>query len=162
MLGRLRVCADQHHHPVGAMGQRSPDLAAVDPKVVPLIIGAGAQRRQVGAGLWLAVPLAPLHFAAGHRRKKLAFLLLRTINHEGWPQHPSAEGVPAGCATIGHLFVENQAQYGRCTLAAVLRRPVHGQPAPLRQLAAHPQGFRPLVVGGRRRTFTPSRRQLPV
>ena len=145
VLGGVGVGAGQQHYPVGAVGQRRPDFAAVDYQVVAVAHGAGAQRGQIGAGLRFAVALAPLHFASRHRRQMGAFLLFRPVNHQRRPQHPHAEDVAAGGAAVGHFFVEDGRLHRRGLLAAVSLRPVHRQPALVGHLPADDAGQIPVV-----------------
>ena len=59
VLGRVAVGAGQHEAPVGPVGQRGPHLLAVDHPLVAVELGAGLDVGEVGAGVGLAVALAP-------------------------------------------------------------------------------------------------------
>ena len=62
---RRRVGAHQAEAPVGLVGVAGPDLLAVDQPVVALVLAAGLQAGEVGAGAGLGIALAPADLAAG-------------------------------------------------------------------------------------------------
>ena len=59
MLGDVVVGAGEEHAPVGVVGVARPHLVPGDDVGVAVEIGAGAERREVGAGVRLAEALAP-------------------------------------------------------------------------------------------------------
>ena len=76
MLRRVGVGAHEELAEVGDLTERAPDLLAVEHVVVAVAGGAGAQRREVGAGSRLGEALAP-HLVAPEDAGQVGGLLLR-------------------------------------------------------------------------------------
>ena len=72
-------------------------------------------------------------------------LFLAAVEHQGGAEHTDAEYVAARGAAVGEFLVVDGGTDGGCVLAAVFRRPVHGQPAPVGQPAAQLHGKVPVV-----------------
>ena len=73
VLGGVGVGAHVQLTPVGAVPERRPDLLAVDHEVVAVAHGAGAQRREIGAGFRLRHALTPDVVGAHHPGEQRRF-----------------------------------------------------------------------------------------
>ncbi len=83
VLRGVEVGAGEQDGPVGRPGAGVPHLLAVDHPLVAVAHGAGAQRREVGAGAGLAVELAPDLLAADDLVEVVGALLLGAVGHQG-------------------------------------------------------------------------------
>ena len=136
VLRRLGIGAHQAEHPVGVLRARGPDLLAVDDELVADELGAGAQRRQVGAGARLGVALAPDLVGGEDLRQVAPPLLLGAVRDQRRPDHLDAHHADeARRARAHHLLVDDRLPHDVGALAAVLARPAHGDVAGLVQLA---------------------------
>ena len=76
VLGHVGVGAGQHEDPVGEVAGRGPDLLAVDHPLVAVELGPAAEVAEVGAGVGLAVALAPEVLAREDARQEVRLLLV--------------------------------------------------------------------------------------
>ncbi len=128
LLGAL-VGAHQHEDPVGVVGERGPDLLAVDDEVVAVEHGLGAQRGEVGAGIGLAVALAPDVLAGEDARQMEALLRRRAVADQQRPEHDDAHVAHPRAAVALVLLDQDQMLGRRQAHAAVLARPAGREPA---------------------------------
>src|SRR6185312_6168231 len=97
--------------------------------VVALVLGPGLQRRQVGAGAWLGVALAPPHLAAHDARHVLLLLLLGAVLEQGRAEHRDAHAADRITrADPGHFLLKEAGLIAR-QAAAVGFRPRRRAPA---------------------------------
>jgi hypothetical protein len=149
LLLRLLVGAYQEKDPVGVHRQRGPDLLAVDHPMVALQHRLGAQRGEVGAGVGLAVALAPDVLARQDLRQEILLLLRAAEFDQQRADHGHAHVVQPGAAVALLFFQEDQLLGRGDPHAAELLRPVRREPALLSQL--HVPGLVVLEVQPRRR-----------
>ena len=96
----------------------------------PLLLGAGAQARDVGAAGGLGEQLAPDLLAGGQRRQIFALLLLARKRHHGRPAHAVADDEHrAQLAEGALLLLPDHALDRRRAAAAIFLRPVQAGPA---------------------------------
>ena len=86
MAGRVRVGAAHHKAPVGILGQRSPNLLAVDHPSIAVEHRLGAHIGQIRPGIGLGIALAPELLARQDRRHKPLLLLRRAVGNQRRPQ----------------------------------------------------------------------------
>ena len=135
LLLRAEIRADETENPVGLVAIARPDLRAVHEVVIALVVGARLERRQIGAGAWLGIALAPANLAAHDLRNVLLLLFLVAVLEQCRSEHRDAEGRERQTALeLRHLF----AQHARFILvesaAAVGLRPFGNCPAARRHL----------------------------
>src|SRR5689334_4175170 len=112
------------------MRARGPDLLAVDDPVVALLLGAGAQARDIGAAGGFGEQLTPDLLARRQRRQVLSLLLLAGERHHGRAAHAVADDEHAGeLAERTLLLLPDHALDRRRAAAAVLLGPVQAGPA---------------------------------
>ena len=129
-LGACVVGAHQDEHPVGKLRAARPDLLAVDEKVIALVLGPGAQARQVAASPRLAVALAPRHFGAGNARQMGLFLFFGTELEKRRSEHADAEtGQRGSCPDSLHFLNQDEVFVPFQSAAAVFLWPGGGGPA---------------------------------
>ena len=75
VLGDIGVGARKEEHVLRHVGERGPDLLAVDDVVVAVLHSPGLERGEVGAGAGLGEALAP-HLFAGEDLRDVLLLLL--------------------------------------------------------------------------------------
>ena len=129
-LATFGIGARQQDAVVRVVRARGPDLLAVDDPVVALLLGAGAQARDVGTAGGFGEQLTPDLFARGQRRQVLALLLLAGERHHGRPAHAVADDEHAGELAERALFLlPDHALDRRRSAAAIFLRPVQAGPA---------------------------------
>ena len=144
VMPRCRACvgvgAGEQEHPVGGARVGRPDLLAVDDPLAVLEPGAGAQPREVRAGVRLGEALAPAVLAADDARQEALFCSAVPCRTSRLPiilmlklSLSPLNGTPAR----GELLDEDDLLQSRQPGAAVLARPAR------RQLAARGQPFAP-------------------
>ena len=173
------VGAAHHEDPVGDVAEAGPHLLAVDDPLVAVEHGRGLHVGEVGAGVGLAEPLAPVLVGAQDRREEALLLLVGAEHHQRRPEQLLAEEAgaarPAGAGVLlveDHLLGE-RADRGRRTASATrcppshrrrARAPRRGAPrarAPRRGRCrcparrTHRRGARPARCGPRRGTPRP-------
>src|SRR5579871_328310 len=117
------------------MRARGPDLLAVDDPVVALLLGAGAQARDVGAAGGLGEQLAPDFLAGGKLRQIAALGLLGAVGHHGRAAHALADLERLRQLAVDALFLlPYDALDRRGAAAAIFLRPVQAGPAGCRLL----------------------------
>src|SRR4029079_10237315 len=87
-LGHVGVGAGDQETVIGIMRARGPDLLAVDDPVVALLLGAGAQARDIRAAGGLGEELAPDLLAGSKFRQVTPLVLFAAEGHHGRPAHP--------------------------------------------------------------------------
>src|SRR5262249_39367726 len=83
VLDLLRICAYQHDSEARDVGQRGPDLLAVDDPLVAVAHAAHRQAGDVGARAGLAEELAPNLFAREQRAQVTRLLLRAAVRDDG-------------------------------------------------------------------------------
>src|SRR5689334_16708880 len=112
------------------MRARGPDLLAVDDPVVALLLGAGAQARDIGAAGGFGEQLTPDLLARRQRRQVLPLLLLAGERHHGRTAHALADDEHAGeLAERALLLLPDHALDRRRATATIFLRPVQAGPA---------------------------------
>ena len=140
---------------VGDGGEARPDLLPVDHPLVALPHGAGAQRRQVGAGLGLAHPDAPRRLAREDLRQELGLLVGAAVGDQRRAHLPVGEPRRGDRgAGLDHLLADDQAVDRRLAAATELGRPGQPDPAVLGEhlgevlgVAVDPRVVEPAVPG---------------
>ena len=143
----IGVRAHEAEDPVRELGAGRPDLLAVHEEVVALVLGAGAQARQVGPGTRFRVALAPPHLAAGDARDVALLLLLGAVLEQRRPEHGRTHaGDGRARSDAAHLLEQNEVLVLGQSAAAVLGRPGRDR------VTAFGRALEPraLVVGHRR------------
>src|SRR5439155_10076151 len=147
---RVRIAAHQHLGPVSHVGERAPDLLAVDDVLLAVAHRSGAQRGEVGPRVRLREPLTP-HFLAGEDPRQVGRLLLgRRFHHERRPRVHETDEVHADGRrpVLGHLLEVHQLLARRRAATAVLDRPAHarvpGVEQPLLPVEVEPATGRPV------------------
>lgn len=125
--------ARQAEHHVGVLGQRGPDLRAVDDVMVAVADRPGLERGEVGTGARFRKALAPPVVAGQDPRQIAALLFLAAKGDDHWADHVDAKGNHARRAGGGNFAVEQIALDRRPAGAAIFLRPVGGDPAALMQ-----------------------------
>ena len=153
VLGGFGVGTGCQQAPVGLVSSGGPYLLAVDHELVAFDLCLGLERRQVRAGVGLAVQGAPVDLFLDDGRNELFLLLVGAIEHQQRADPRDAHAAPAGGAPFGHLLVVHQLLGDRAVLAAVLLWPRQRQPPFLDQLLAETFGelvaALVVLVGGR-------------
>ncbi|MCY1528379.1 hypothetical protein D9M68_634800 [compost metagenome] len=129
LLLRCLVGAYQQENPVGIGGQGGPDFLAIYHPLVTVKHGLGAQAGQVGAGVRLAVTLAPDVLAGQDARQEVLLLLGRAIADQQRPQQHDAVVWSSRYAVVLEFFGVDQLLGRRQAHAAELARPARCQPA---------------------------------
>ena len=129
LLLHRRVGAHQTEDHVGVLSERGPGLLAIHDEVVVLAHRAGLDRREVGAGAGLRVALAPPVLLREDPREVMRLLRRAAERHDHRRDHVQAERDEPRPAGRGALFVEDVGLHRRPVEAAVLPRPVAGEPA---------------------------------
>ena len=133
------VSAHQAEDPVGLVGVGGPDLLAVDQEVVALVLAAGLEAGQIGAGARFRIALAPADLALDDPGKELLLLLLGGVFQQHRAQHPDAEAAQGRPGLQAAQFlVEDLVLFLGQPAAAILGRP-HGRGPALGRHAVHPQ-----------------------
>ncbi len=166
VLRDVGVGPRQHQPERGVLGVRGPDLLAGDPPgAVLLLLGAGLDPGQVGAGGGLAEQLAPDLVGGQHRAEVALLLLLAAVRDQRRPEHPHADDVEdPGHAGAPDLLVDDDLLERPEAGAAVLGGPGDGGEArlgePALPVAAGGHGVVVVRAGGRapRRRAPPARR----
>ena len=115
VLGRVRVGAGEHEHPVGVVRAGGPDLLAVDDVVVAVADGAGLERGEVGAGARLASSpgtscTSPLRICG----RCSLLLLLGAVDDERRAEHAECPcRRRSGARGLGDLLVEDELLHRR-------------------------------------------------
>src|SRR6266511_4928413 len=98
------------------MGERGPDLLAVEDVVLTVLHRAGLERGQIGARVGLRVALTPDLLAGEHLGRVALLLLLRPVGNDGRARHAYGEDVEDGRRLVerhlllqDHLFHEGEA-----------------------------------------------------
>ena len=128
VLHGLRVGAHDEQAPPRDVGQRRPDLLAVDDPLVAVPDAARRQSGEVGPAAGLGEQLAPDLFAGEQGAEVAALLLLGPPLHDRRRAHAVADRVPVvrvGSAGCQHPLVDEALQAGRQAEAAVALREVH-------------------------------------
>ncbi len=133
--------ADQQEDPVGLRAHGGPGLLSVDHPLAVFQARLGAQAGQVGAGVGLAVALAPDVFAAENARQEARPLRLVAIADQQWAEHGHAAVGQARAAVLLHFLHHDQLLAGAQPHAAVLPGPAGTQPALARQQQVPLAGF---------------------
>ena len=137
VLRDVGVGAGEAEHVLGHVGERGPDLLAVDDVVVAVADGAGLEGGEVGAGLGLGEALAPHVFAGEDAGDVLLLLLVGAVHEDGGPEdrdaEPADEDGRRGRA-CGRLHVVDELLHDGHLGAAVLLRPAQGDVAGLVEL----------------------------
>ncbi len=82
-LARLITTGEQEAV-VGPVRVRRPDLLPVDDVVIAVTHRLGAQAGQVGPGVGLGKPLAPVDVPPDHGRQEVLLLFVGPVHHDGW------------------------------------------------------------------------------
>ena len=148
VLGRLGVGAHVAHAVVGLVGARGPHLLPVDDEVAVTLLGLGAERRQVAAGVGLAHADAPGDLALQRREDEALLLLLGAELDDGG----GADGEALRVERTGHHALGDDLEVGHLLLgrgvaAAQLGWPPGHEVARLEHLALERAG--PLGQVGR-------------
>src|SRR5262249_20766268 len=115
---------------VGIMRARGPDLLAVDDPVVALLLGAGAQARDVGTGGGFGEQLAPDFLTGSEFRQIAALGLLVAPGHHGRPAHALADLERLRQLSVDAFFLlPDHALDGGSPTAAIFLWPVQAGPA---------------------------------
>ena len=129
MLGHVEVRAHQNEHPIRVVRTRSPDLLAVNHKVVAIVIGPGPQAGKVATGAGLAVALTPLHLGLRDSRQVAQLLFFGSKLQQRGADHARAETREWRTrAEPRHLFEQANVFIFAESAAAILRRPVWHRP----------------------------------
>ena len=126
----VAVGARREEHVLSPVG-RGPDLLAVDNPLVAVEHGAGAQRREVAAGVGLAVAHAVHRLTALDFRQVARALFRCAVHQQRIGLHRST-----GARRFGafHHFDETELLARRAVLSAVFRWPAHADPAGLAEI----------------------------
>src|SRR6058998_2863948 len=119
---RVGIGPRQQHHAIGDVGQRRPHLLPVDHPVLAVFHGTSLERREIGPGVRLRIPLAPDLFAGEDLGRIPLLLLLGPVGDDRRPGHADAEDVQ-DLRRLGqrHLLVEDQLLHeGEATPAVLL------------------------------------------
>ena len=110
--------------------------------MIAMVLAAGLQAGQVGAGVGFAVALAPTNLAARDRRQVVLFLLLIAVLQQGGAEHGYTKAVQGrACVNACCFLFENLDLCAVQSCAAVFLRPGRGCPA----TAGHAFQPKPLV-----------------
>ena len=132
---RARSAAGQHEDPVGVLGQRGPDLLAVQDPLAVALGGGGGHAGEVAARAGLRIALAPQLPCFQDRGHEALLLLGRPERHQGRPeQHHAHVGKPAGGARGGVGVEEHDLLGQRASPAADRFGKVEPEPSPRREL----------------------------
>ena len=93
VLGLLRVGSGDQHPPPGNMGQRGPDLLAVDDPLVAIAHGPGGKPGHIGTGTGLAEQLAPDLLTRVHGAQEALLLLVACVGEHHRGAHADADRV---------------------------------------------------------------------
>ncbi len=147
VLGCVGIGADEQLAIVGHVGACAPDLLAVDDVLVAVPHRAGAQRREVRAGLGFREALAPHVLAPQDAREVERALFVGSFRDEGRARVHHAHEVDADVRGVGPrvLLQVHELLAHRKAPASERLRPVQARVARLRELAL-PRG----VVGAAR------------
>ena len=129
LLLRLLARAHQAEDPVGMVGERGPDLLAVDDIVPAVAHRAGPERGEVRPGARFGIALAPDALAGEDLRQVLGLLRFGPEGHQHRPHHAEPEAGKPGRARQPGLLVEDVALHRRPAGAPVLLRPGRRNPA---------------------------------
>jgi hypothetical protein len=135
LLLRLLVRAHQDVAMGGIVGERSPDLLAVDDEMIALEHRGGLQAREVRARIGLRIALAPDVLARARARQIVLLLGLRAEPHDERADLNDALVRSARDAVALQLFQIDHHLAGVERHATPLARPVGRDPAPLVELA---------------------------
>ena len=128
----LAAGADEEVAEVGHRGVRRPHLLPVHDVLVGVPDCSRAQRGEIGSGLGLGEALTPDDVTAGDARQVVAALLLGAVAHDRRPDPVDVHVLRAtGLADRPQLLTEDGVLPARRRVAAVLDRPVRGQPTTL-------------------------------
>src|SRR5215471_10980570 len=105
-----------------------PDFLPIDDKLVTVLHGPCLQRAKIGAGIGLAVALAPDRLATEDAREVLLFLLFCAVAHDRWPQEACRVTAYHRCIAIRQLLVKNKLFPEWPVKPTVFLRPGDGQP----------------------------------
>ena len=123
------VGAHEEQAPLGQVGGGDPDLAAGHDVLVPVEHGQGAEVGEVGAGLGLGEPLAPVDIGVEDPREPHLLLLLGAPAQDHGADLPQAVGVvDARRLGPGHLLGVDGVLHDRGLTASPRLRPVDGGP----------------------------------
>ena len=130
VLGHVRVGPDDDHPPPAEVGAGIPGLLSVDDPVRAVASRPGQESGDVGPGPGLAEELAPDFVAAGHLREMAPLLLVGSVCHQAWTEHPDPdrEDIDRGPETK-LLLSPDHLLHGSESPAAVLLRPGEACPA---------------------------------
>ena len=148
VLGQIGIGAHGEPDVRGDVGERGPDLLAVDHPLVADAHRARAQRREVGAGVRLAVADRERVFAAPDARQVAALLLLAAEVQDRRPDRGVGE-VAVGHAPVLHLLDEQELVEQVAPLPALLDGPAHARPAALVERVAEARELGPVGAVGR-------------
>src|SRR5690606_35995653 len=115
--------------PVGVLAVGGPGLLAVDEEVIALVLGGGAERGEVGAGVGLGVALTPRDRANDDAREEALLLLVGAEADDERTDHVEAEGRELRGAGERELLGEDEAARGVELRAAHALREVRRRPA---------------------------------
>ena len=135
VLGQIGIGAHGEPDVGGDVGERGPDLLAVDHPLVPHAHRARAQRGEVGARVRLAVADRERVFAAPDARQPAALLLLAAEVLDRRPDRGVGE-VAVRHAPVLHLLDEQELVEQVAPLPALLHGPAHARPALLLERGA--------------------------
>ena len=150
VLGRVRIRPHEGEERVRVVGVRGPDLLPVDHPLVAVAHRPRLERREVGAGARLRVALCPYDLAREDARQEALLLLVRAVHDQRRAEQ--REAVPADLRRAGTraLLGEDELLHRGEPGAAVLPRPMRGEPAPFGECRAPLLGgLAPLGVVGR-------------
>ena len=139
MLRLVRLRAAEAEHEISFDGRRRPDLLTVDDPLITDQLGAGLERGEIAARARLAVPLAPLVFAAQRLRNEFLLLpLFPLLEQCGDEHHRTDSSRVEGRAQIAKLLGDHARLLRVRGLlgAAVLLRNAAQQVAALHRLLA--------------------------
>ena len=124
-----------------ALGERRPDLLAVDHPLVAVAHGPGAEGGEVGAGAGLAEELAP-DLLAGEQREQVALLLLLACRRGRSSGRPSrCRSGSTGAARRPRQLLVDEELVDRVGVEPPRPRPVRRDVAGLGELAARRRGW---------------------
>ena len=130
VFGHRRVGAGHNHAVVRVVGAGGPDFLAIDDPLVAVLLGLGAQCREVGTAGGLREQLAPDFFAAGEFGQETITQLGGTPGHDGGRDHALSDNEEArGDVVFVLLLTPDYPLDGCCATATVFLIPADAGPA---------------------------------
>ena len=150
VLRRVRIGAHQREHRSlrwWAFG--GPDFLPVDHVLVAVARGARGQRGEVRAGARFGVALRPEDLTGEDAGQVGSLLLVAAVHDDRGAEHAHALPADVGRGGLGDLLLEDELLHRAQAAAAVLLRPVRGEPAALgERLGPLVRGLSALRIAG--------------